>query len=173
MPNFDNQTIQLLIIAVVALAVVLQAIVLLAIYLSIKKAARSLHDELEEVRTSVMPLVNISRDFFVRIAPNVEAATADVAELVHGLQTRTAALESSAAEILERLQRQTARLDTMLTGVLDTIERIGGFVAEAVTKPMRQLSVLLASAKAIIESLRDSAPEPRRPQASAGKDASA
>jgi methyl-accepting chemotaxis protein len=170
MPKFDNQTIQLAIIAVAGLAVVLQAIILLAIYLSINKAARSVEKQIRDLRSSVMPIIYDSREFFTRVAPNVEATTIDVAEMVHRLRARSAEMDSTATEILGRLHRQTARLDAMLTGILDSADRVGGFMAEAVNRPARQLFGLLASIKAVVESLRASSPEPRRTHTSGDQD---
>jgi hypothetical protein len=50
----------------------------------------------------------------------------------------------------------------MISSVFDTVDQASGFVTVAVAKPMRQVSGILAAAKAIIESLRNSAAEPRR-----------
>ena len=156
MPHFDNETIQLVIISVAAAAVVLQAVVLLAIYVGVKKAARSLQQEVEDLRSTVMPLIYTSREFCTRLAPKVEAATIDVAEMVHGLREHSAEVASTTTVILERLRSQTIRLDTMLTDLLDGVDRAGGFVVDAVSKPVRQLSSVLASIKAVVESLRNS-----------------
>ena len=53
-----------------------------------------------------------------------------------------------------RVRRQASRLDTLMTNVLDTVDRASNFMADAVAKPMRQFSAILASVKAAIESLR-------------------
>jgi hypothetical protein len=159
MPISEDQTIQLVIIAVAGLAVVMQAIILLAIFLSIKKTARSLQAQITELRSSVTPMIYSSREFFTRVAPKIEATTDDVAEIVHGWRARGDKLESTATEILGRVQRQTARLDEMLTGVLDSVDRVGGFVTDTVQKPVRQIAGILASIRAVVESLRASAPQ--------------
>jgi hypothetical protein len=49
----------------------------------------------------------------------------------------------------------------MFTSVLDAVDRAGGFVAETVSRPVRQVSGLLSSIRAIIESLRSPSSEPR------------
>jgi phage-related protein len=159
MHNFDSQTIQLIIIAVAALAVVLQAIVLIAILISLKKATLTIHAEIQELRSSIIPVLINSRDFLTRVAPRVESVTADVADITHILRVRIAALESVVAEILERVQRQTGRVDSMFTGALDSVDRAGEFISNTVSKPMRHISALVASARAIVEAL--SAPVPR------------
>jgi hypothetical protein len=51
----------------------------------------------------------------------------------------------------------------MLSSVLDAVDRAGGFLTDAVSKPARQLAGLLASLKAVIESLRSSDAEQQPP----------
>jgi methyl-accepting chemotaxis protein len=161
MPKLDTQTIVLAVVAVTALAVLLQAIILLAIFIAVRKAARSLKEEAEDLRSSLMPIIYNTRDLFTRLAPKVEATVTDVAEMTHGLREQSAEVRSTVAHVLVRVNRQANRVDGMLTSILDTIDRASGFVTDAVSRPMRQLSRLLASAKAIVESLRSSESAPR------------
>jgi uncharacterized protein YoxC len=166
MPNLDNQTIQLIFIAVTALAVLLQAIILLAIFVTVRKAARSVREEVEDLRSSMMPIIDTTRELIARSAPRVEDAVADLADIAHGLRVQTTQMESSVTDILERVRTQASRVDEMFSSLLDAVDRAGGFVAEAVSGPVRQISGLLASIKAIIESLRATAgsvPGPTRP----------
>ena len=161
MPKLDTQTLVLAVVAVTALAVLLQAIILLAIFIAVRKAARSLKEEAEDLRSSLMPIIYNTRDLFTRLAPKVEATVTDVAEMTHGLRESSAEVRSTVAHVLVRVNRQANRVDGMLTSILDTIDRASGFVTDAVSRPMRQLSRLLASAKAIVESLRSSESAPR------------
>jgi hypothetical protein len=167
MSAFESQTIQLVIIAIAALAVVLQAVILLGIFLGLKKAARSTQEQIAELRSSIMPLIDDSREFLTRVAPEIEATTTDVAAIVHGLRVHGAEMEATATDILGRVQHQTSRVDAMMTGVLDSVDRVGGFVAGAVNKPARQLFGILASIKAVVESLRAPAPQSRPTRTSA------
>jgi len=161
MPNFDSQTILLAVVAVTALAVLLQAIILLAIFITVRKAARSIKEEAEDLRSSLMPIINNSQTFFSRLAPKVEAAVTDMAAITHGLREQTAEVRSTAADLMDRLNRQASRMDAMLTGILDAVDKASSFVTDAVGRPVRQLSRLLASAKAIVESLRNADPTSR------------
>ena len=163
MPNLDTQTILLAILAIVALAILAQAILLLAIFLAVRKAAHSLKEEVEDLRSAVMPIVYNTRELFLRVAPRIEDTAADLAAMAHGLRTQTDDIQASANDVLDRVRQQTARLDGMITGVFDAVDRATGFVTEAVARPMRQLSGILASAKAVVESLRNAAPEPEPP----------
>jgi len=160
MPNLDPQTVQLAIVAGVALALLIQTIVLLAILSTVRKAARGMREDFEDLRSSVMPIIYNTRDLMTRVTPKVDAAAEDLAALAHGLRVQTADIQSSATEILDRLRRQSTRLDGMMSTVLDAIDRAGAFMTDSVAKPMRQLSGILASARAVVESLRNADPAP-------------
>jgi uncharacterized protein YoxC len=175
MPNFDNQTIELACIAVTALALLFQAIVLLAINFALRKAVRSLREEIDDLRSSLTPLidntkelvdksrvlVDQTRQVITRLTPKAETATSDLARVARGVRNQTEAVEFAFKDILERTRRQTDRLDGMTTEALDAVDQAGKYLAETVSKPARQLAGMLAAAKAIVESLRGSAREPR------------
>jgi len=184
MPKLDNETVELVCIAVTALAVLLQAIVLLAIYVSLRKAIGSLRSEVEDLRSSLMPVANNAREaivearalidntrrLFVRVAPRVETTANDVARVARGLREQTEELESAAQGILERVRFQASRMDAMTTSSLDAVDRAGSYVAVTVGKPVRQVAGLVAAAKAIVGSLRAPARDPRHARFSGDED---
>jgi hypothetical protein len=155
-PKIDNQTLMLAIVAVTALAVLLQAFILLLIFLSVRKAARSMKEEVEEIRSAAMPIIYNTRELITRVTPYVESTVYDVATMAHGLREQTVQMESTAKDMLERLRKQSSRVDAMLSSVLDAVDRAGSFLTDAVSKPARQLAGVLASVKAVVESLRSS-----------------
>jgi methyl-accepting chemotaxis protein len=184
MQKIDNQTVELVFIAVTALAVLLQGVVLLLIYLALRKGIVSLREEVEDLRASLMPMVDNTRELidnsralidnarrlFVRMAPKAEAAVSDVAGVARGLREQTEALESATLEILARVRVQTSRMDAMATNGLDAVDRAGNYVADTVGRPVRQLAGLVAAAKAVVESLRGPVHEPRRSRFSNDED---
>ena len=161
MPNLDNRTIELALIVVVSLAMLIQAIMLVAAFIALRKLAKSIREEIEDLRSSAMPIIDQTRDLVTRIAPKIQETTADLAVLTRALRDQTADVQAAADEIIARARRQASRVDTMLTNVLDAVDRAGAFMAETVAKPMRQLSAFLASAKAVVESLRNAEVAPR------------
>lgn len=168
MPRIDNQTLELALFALVALAMVVQAFVLLAVFFAMRKAAQSMGEKIEEVsekieqvRASVMPLIETSRNLLAKLAPKIESTSEDVAALAHSLRTQSAEIQTAANEIVARVRVQASRLDSMATDVFNAVDRAGGFMADCINKPMRQLSALLAAAKAVIESLHTSVPATR------------
>ena len=77
MPNLDNQTVQLALFALVALAMLVQAIVLLAAFLCRAQDWPRLLAirEIRAFRSSVMPLIDNTRDLVTRLAPKIEQTT--------------------------------------------------------------------------------------------------
>jgi hypothetical protein len=180
----NHETIELAFVAIAALALLTQTIILLALYFGVTKAAKSLKEEVDDIRSTVMPfvasampvvnsareLVGTTRETLARITPPVEATVADVAELARGLRVQAADIEVSLSQILERVRKQTARVDTMFTGTLDAVDKASVYVTETVSKPIRQLSGMLAGIKAVVESLRATDPARREPSVHDDKD---
>ncbi len=189
MPKLDNETIRLAFAVVTGLAVLLQTIILLAISAAVRKVANSVREEAENLRTSVMPVIYDTRDllantqaslasaqeflasaqgFYTRVAPKVETAATDLVQITQTLRQQTAEFQTSATEVLEKVRRQSNRLDQMLTSLLNSADRAGSFVVESVSRPVQQVSAMLRSIKAIVETLRKplAARQPTLPPAS-------
>jgi hypothetical protein len=174
-PKLDQETILLAFAAVTVLVLMLQTLLLLVVAVAVRKTAKSLRNEAENLRTSVMPVIYDARDtlantqiilgsaqefvtnaqsVLARLSPKVESATGDLAEIAQGLRVQTAEIQLSALEMMDRVRKQSIRLDEMCTSMLDTLDRAGGFVANAVSTPVRQVSRMLGTVKAVVESLR-------------------
>jgi methyl-accepting chemotaxis protein len=164
MSSFNVQLVQIVVLALVALAVVLQVILVIAIFVSLGKVTKAIKEEIADMRASIMPIVFDTRELMTKVTPKIEATVEDLAAVAHGLRTQSQDLESTSTEILERLRHQSVRLDSILSGLLDALDRAGVAVTDAVGRPIRQISGILASVKAVVESLRSvgSAPRPER-----------
>lgn len=154
MPKLDQQTVQLIIVVAVAVALAIQAIALVVALVIMRKLAKSVQKDLEQVRSVALPILTDVRELVTRVKPRIEEATLDITVLIHALRDQTADIQSAADDIIVRAKRQASRIDTMFSGVLDKIDRASEFLADTVSKPMRQFSAFLASAKAVVEALR-------------------
>lgn len=159
----NNETILIVFVAATAASVLLQAIVLLALYIAMRKTAKSMQDEIAELRGTLNPLVVDAKDFLTRVGPKIDVITTDLAELAHGLRAQGEELQTSTGEILERVRRQSGRLDVMFSSLLDTVERAGSIVTQAVHTPLRQINAAAAFAKAVFGTLRNG-PAPHEAQ---------
>lgn len=160
MPKLDNQSIELALFALVALAMLAQAIVMFAAFIVFRKAAASTDEKIEQFRSSVTPLIDNTRALLARLTPRIEQTADDLSAITHSLRVQTADIESTTSVLVARARVHAIRLDGMLTHVLDTVERTGSFVSDAVNKPMRQFSAILASVKSAVESLRSGTSRP-------------
>lgn len=161
MPNLNNPTILIAILAVTGAAVVLQTLILFALYLTARKAARTLGTAAGELRESALPTLKTTREFLERsrvvldsIAPNIESGAKDFAEIAGKVRAQTDTAQSTITEIVDRVRSQAERLDHQLTSALDAVDRASEYVNQAVVGPMRQLSNLLAGVRAGMNSLR-------------------
>jgi len=171
MPNLNVETTQLIIVGAIAVAMLVQAFVLLATFIVMRKSIDRLHQQLDETRSKVTglldkvtPLIESAREFLVHTAPKIESAVADIAVVTQKLRAETEDVQVAANELIDRARRQGARMDSMMTKTLDAVERAAIFMTDTVAKPMRQLSAVLASAKAVVESLRSGTSDGRAQQ---------
>jgi uncharacterized protein YoxC len=152
-PTMNHETLLLICIALIALAMCTQAIVLLAIFVGIGKAAKSIKQDVGEIKSSVLPVLGTTRDLFTRLAPKVESTVTDVAELAKTFRAQAADVEVSVGQLLTDVRKQTTRVDSMLTGALDALDKASAYVVKTVGKPVRQLSGIMASLKAFVEAM--------------------
>jgi uncharacterized protein YoxC len=149
----EHESIELAFVVIAALALLSQTVILVAVFLAVKKGVGSLKEEVDEIRSSVMPVMQKTRDLVDRLSPSVEQGVTDLASMARVLRAQAEAVEETLAEVLERVRNETSRIDAMFSGTLDAVDKAGAYVTEVVSKPVRQVSGILASIKAIIESL--------------------
>jgi methyl-accepting chemotaxis protein len=154
MLKLDNQTLLLAFVAVTGVAVLLQTLILFAIYRAISTATRSLGEQVEDLRSAMMPVIYNTRDLFARMTPKLESTVDDLSQIAQGLKVQTAEAQEAIADVLDRMRKQTSRIDEMITGMLSSLDRAGVFVTEVVSKPARQINSVMATVKAVLDSLR-------------------
>jgi len=159
--HIDNQSVQLILIAVVVLAMLCQSIVLIALAIAMRQAARSATEKIDRIQSSVVPLIDNSRALLERLTPRIDRTSDDLAALTHSLRVQADELQTTTDEIVTRVRGQAVRLDALITQLFDGVDRATNFMADAVAKPARQVSAVMASVKAVVESLRSSDSVPR------------
>lgn len=159
----DHETIELVFVAIAALALLTQTFILLAIFIAVKKGAASLKDEVDDIRTSVMPVMQKTRALVDRLTPAVEQGVTDLATMARVLRAQAEAVDETLTDVLDRVRNETSRIDAMFSGTLDAVDKASAYVTEVVSKPVRQINGILASIKAIIESLTVPNPGYREP----------
>jgi len=146
----NESTLLVVFVGITGLALVVQAIVMLVAFLTMRKTIVSLQSDVQELRTTAMPILARTRETLEKVAPKIESIATDVADLAHRLKEQSIEFEAVAGEILERVHRQTSRVDNMFTGVVDGVEHASNVVADSITKPVRRIAAMLSGAKAFI-----------------------
>jgi len=150
----NTQTIaQIVFDAIAAVALLVQATVILVAYVTVRKAMKSTHSDIQELRTTVIPMLTRSKEILEKVAPRVESVAVDVAEIARVAKEQTARISYTTDEILARVHRQTSRVDNMVTNVVDGVEHAGNVFADSVSRPVRQVTAILASVKAFLNVL--------------------
>ena len=118
----DHGTIELVCIAVIAFAVLLQTIILLAVFVGMGKTAKLIKEELEVLRSSVLPALKNTSEVLARVSPKLESTITDVSELARMMRKQATEAEVSVEQLLETVRKQTGRIDGMMTSALDAID---------------------------------------------------
>jgi len=154
MPSASNETFQLIILILVAIALLLQAGLVVVVLVGLGKLTKMAKEEIADIRQSVMPVVNETRDFLTNVTPKIEAAVDDLSVIVHTARSQSQAVGSASVEFVERFRRQSARLESLMSGLIDTADRTSTVVAGTVGGPIRRIAGVVASAKAVVDTLR-------------------
>jgi methyl-accepting chemotaxis protein len=149
----NNETLLVIFVGLTGFALLVQAIVMLTAFLTLRKSVISLQSDVRELRVSAMPVIEKSRDTLEKLAPKIESVSTDITEVVHTLREQSHHFQSVAGDVLDRVHRQTSRVDHMFTGMVDGVEHASNVVAGSVVKPARQVSAILAGAKAFLSVL--------------------
>ena len=171
----------LLILGGVTVAVLLQAFVLLGIYLTVRKAVQTAKEQSEEYRAKLTPIIDNGSQLIATgkellastqalvdgIRPQVQTATTELANLTHDVRSQVNQLQASVDEVAQKARHQADRVDGMTTSFLNGVDRFGAFVNEAAHVPIRQVNGVVAAARAVIDSLRSTAPPRPRPRPAA------
>jgi len=94
MPYFNVQTVQIIVLALVAVAVLLQVILVIAIFVGVTKMGKTIKEEVEEMHSSVMPIVYNARELMANVTPKIETTVDDLAVVVHAMRTQSKEVET-------------------------------------------------------------------------------
>jgi len=149
----NNETLLVIFVGITAVSFAVQAIVMLVACIMMRKAVKAVQVDVQELRTTAMPILAKSRDTLEKVAPKIESVSADVADIASMLKRQTGEFQLVASDILDRVHRQTSRVDNMFTNMADGVEHASNVVVHSVGRPVRQLTAVLAGAKAFLSVL--------------------
>ena len=130
-------------IAITAAAVVLQAGILVAMYLAVRKSTARMESLAAEVKTKVLPTVEVAHSMLVEMRPKIEVAVENVSEASTLVRSQIERLDATVNDVIDRARLQVIRADELLNRTMDRVEETTDMVHRTVVSPVRQLSGLM------------------------------
>lgn len=138
-------------IAVTSAAVVIQAGILVAMYLAVRQTTARTQALASEVRTKVLPTVEMAQSMLADLRPKVESIVNNFNESSVMVRNQMARFDATMSDLLDRARLQVIRADELVGHALDRVEETGDLVNKTVVSPVRQVSGLLQGLTAGLE----------------------
>ena len=144
----DNLTI---FIAVTSAAVVIQAGILVAMYLAVRQTSARTEALVSEVRTKVLPTVEIAQAMLTDLRPKIDTIVSNFSESSTMVRLQVDRLDATMSDLLDSARLQVIRADELVGRALDRVEETGDMVHKTVVSPVRQVSGVLQGLTAGLE----------------------
>jgi len=138
-------------IAVTSLAVVIQAGILVAMYMAVRQTTARTEALASEVRTKVLPTVEMAQSMLADLRPKVESIVNNFNDSSAMARHQMERLDATMSDLLDRARLQVIRADELVSRALDRVEETGDLVNKTVVSPVRQVSGLLQGLTAGLE----------------------
>lgn len=135
------------------LAVLLQAGVLLAMYFAMRQSSTRMEALATEVKTKVLPTVELVQEMITDIRPKVHVITENLQETTTLMKSQVQRVDAAVNDVVDRARLQVIRADELFTRTLDRVEQTTDMVHKTVVSPVRQFSGLIQGITAGIEFL--------------------
>jgi len=129
-------------VVVTALAVVLQAGILMAMAIGARKTQERALAIVEELRTSIGPVLANTRDLLEDVAPRVKRITANLEETSEALRAQSNHLAAVTDDVLRRSQRHIAHADLIAGAALDTVDETRASLSRLVAMPLQWVTAI-------------------------------
>lgn len=130
-------------IALTGIAVLLQACVLLAMYLAMRKSSQRMEALATEVKTKVLPTVEVATAMMTDLRPKIEGIAQNLQESTTMMREQLKRVDATVNDVVDRARLQVIRADELMTRTLDRVEHTSDLVHKTVVSPVRQLSGLM------------------------------
>jgi methyl-accepting chemotaxis protein len=147
----ENANLLIAFIALTAAAVVIQAGILIAMYLATRQTGARVESLATEVRTKVLPTVEIVQEMLTEMRPKLESLMTNVSDSSALVRAEVERLDATFNDVVDRTRLQVIRADELLSRTLDRVEQATDMVHKTVISPIRQASGLVQGLSAGLE----------------------
>jgi uncharacterized protein YoxC len=153
-----------LFVIVTAVAVVVQVVILYSVTRAITQLVRTMGQIQEGVERDLSPLLRNLNALAAGSQEPVRAILRNLSEVTALVRERAASADAVVADLLDRTRIEIDRVDLLFRGMLARLERAADAVESGVLRPVRELSAVVAGARAAIEffTRRRRTPKPER-----------
>lgn len=130
-------------VALTGIAVLLQAGVLLAMYIAMRKSTQQFEQLTNDVKTKMMPTVELAQEMITALRPKVETIVDNMAETTTTLRSEVRRMDATVNDVIDRARLQVIRADELMSRTLDRVEQTSDIVHKTVVSPVRQISGLV------------------------------
>lgn len=130
-------------VALTGAAVLLQAGVLLAMYIAMRKSTQQFQELATDVKTKLMPTVELTQEMITTLRPKVETIVDNMADTTTTLRSEVKRMDATVNDVIDRARLQVIRADELMSRTLDRVEQTSDMVHETVVSPVRQISGLV------------------------------
>ena len=142
-------------IVIAAVAIVIQACILIAMYLAMRKSSERMEAIATEVKSKVLPTVELAQTTLTELRPKLQTITDNVTHSTTLLRSQIERVDATLNDVIDRARLQVIRADELVGRTLDKVEETTDLVHHTVTSPVRKLSGVLAGVSAGMEYLRN------------------
>jgi len=147
----ENANLLIAFIAITAAAVVIQAGILIAMYLATRQTGARVEALASEVRTKILPTVEIAQSMLTDLRPKLESLVGNLADSSATVRAQVERLDATFNDVVDRTRLQVIRADELLGRTLDRVEQTTEMVHKTVVSPIRQASGLVQGLSAGLE----------------------
>src|SRR5277367_3418116 len=115
----ENANLLIAFIAITAAAVVIQAGMMIGMYLATRKTSARVEALAGEVKTKVLPTVEMAQSMLTELRPRIETLVANVAESSTTIRAQVERLDATFSDVLDRTRLQVIRADELVGRTLD------------------------------------------------------
>jgi len=147
----ENANLLIAFIAITAAAVVIQAGILIGMYLATRKTSARVEALAGEVKTKILPTVEIAQAMLTELRPKIETLVSNFSESSAMVRAQMERLDATFSDVVDRTRLQVIRADELLGRTLDRVEQTTDMVHKTVVSPVRQVSGLVQGLTAGLE----------------------
>jgi len=149
----ENANLLIAFIAITAAAVVIQAGMLIGMYLTTRKTSARVEALAGEVRTKVLPTVEMAQSMLTELRPKIENIITNVSDTSNVVRAQVERVDATLSDVIDRTRLQVIRADEIVGRTLDRVEQTTDMVHNTVVSPVRQVSGLVQGLTAGLEFL--------------------